>query len=136
MDPAQTVIYECDKHGITIDRGVAEAVATALYSAYEQTFSRRLILPRVAWEDMRYKDGYLKQVRSNMILEAAENGWLPAALPEMKVKFTRHMFRPMAEEPEFLETDEGWDNAEFEFLLQVRRAYPSREYRLQPKAGE
>lgn len=135
MDPAQIVVNEFDKRGLTIDQGLAKAIATALYSAYEQTFSRRVILPRVAWEDVSYKNGYLENVQADMIREVVKNGWLPAALPAIKTVFTQHMF-PVLSEREWLETDEGWDNVKIEFLLKVRRAYPSREYRLQPKVGE
>jgi len=133
MDPADAVLEICRANKIGMDKGVAKAIVDAIYAAHETTVGRRHIMPRMAWEDRGYRDGYLAHMRSGLIDEAISNGWLPATLPETDVTFTQHMFPRVVSERKWEEADEAWDNAEIRMRLKVRRALPAAEYILQPK---
>lgn len=124
MSDVDTVISIAAKHHLPMTREAAAEIVKALSEIYERVIGCQIVLPRHAWESMNYRNGHMLHLKSRMLMEAFDNGYLPIGLPNLETTFGMARY-PGGQigQSEYAEESADWDSVRIRLRLKVRRPH-------------
>lgn len=122
MNDVNTVIVIATKHHLPMTKEVAAEIVKALYEIYEKVIGCQIVLPRHAWDDVCYRNGHFMHLKSRMLMEAFDNGYLPIGMPDMETQFGMARY-PGGQigQSRYAEDSADWDSVQIRLRLKVRR---------------
>jgi len=122
MSDADTVISIATKHRLLMSREAATEIAKALFEVYEKVIGCQLVLPRHAWESINYRNGHFMHLKSRMLMEAFDNGYVPIHMPDVETQFGLARY-PGGQigQSRYDEASADWDSVQIRLRLKVRR---------------